>query len=116
MPEPVATPGGAVTGSGVPESEFLKLTRIPIVLYFGDNIPNRPVENPGLDGMRARFEMARRWCEMVNRYGGDAKLVPLPAVGLKGNPHFPMSDLNNVPVAEERVRFRSEKRLDVRAR
>jgi hypothetical protein len=109
-PEPMA--GGTVPALGVPLSEFMALTRIPIVIYYGDNIPATPTANPGQDGWRARLVMARRWRDVVNRHGGDVTVVHLPEVGVFGNTHFPFSDLNNVTVADLMSTFLSEKRLD----
>jgi len=104
--------GGTMAGVGVPLSDFLKLTKIPIVIYYGDNIPDHPVENPGQDGWRARLEMARLWRDAVNRHGGDVTVVHLPEIGIKGNTHFPFSDLNNIEIADILSAWLKEKRLD----
>lgn len=48
----------------------------------------------------------------INRHGGDVTVVHLPEVGLKGNTHFPFSDLNNVEVADLMSKWLKEKRLD----
>ena len=48
----------------------------------------------------------------VNKYGGDVTLVHLPEIGIKGNTHFPMSDLNNVQIADLVSKFLAEKKLD----
>jgi hypothetical protein len=48
----------------------------------------------------------------VNRHGGDVTLVDLPALGIRGNTHFPMSDLNNVQIADLLSKFLTDKRLD----
>jgi hypothetical protein len=39
-------------------------------------------------------------------------LVHLPDLGIRGNTHFPMSDLNNVQIADLLSRYLAEKRLD----
>lgn len=49
---------GTLEGVAVPMTEFLKLTRIPVVVYCGDNIPTQPSEHPGDDNRRARLAMA----------------------------------------------------------
>ncbi|GKT13203.1 alpha/beta fold hydrolase [Acidovorax sp. SUPP2522] len=103
---------GPLNGVAVPMAQFKALTRIPIVLYYGDNIPEAPSTDPGLDNWRVRLAMARLWVEAVNRHGGDAKLVLLPEIGIRGNTHFPFSDLNNVQVADQMQQFLSSKRLD----
>jgi hypothetical protein len=56
--------------------------------------------------------MARLWRDAVNKHGGDVTLVQLPEKGLKGNTHFPMSDLNNQEVAELMWQWLKEKGLD----
>lgn len=92
--------------------EFRDITKIPIIIYYGDYIPEQPVENPGQDQSRAAYTMAKKWRDVVNKYGGDVRLVYLPDVGLKGNTHFPMSDLNNVAVADLFSEWLKEKGLD----
>lgn len=80
----------------VPLSEFLQLTKIPIIIYFGDNIPDKPSTNPGQEQWRIFLETARKWRDAVNRRGGDVTLVHLPEIGIRGNTHFLMSDTNNL--------------------
>ncbi len=111
---PLAMPSAAGTLSPepVPLAEFEKLTRIPIVLYYGDNFPTEPTAERGQDNWRVRLAMARLWVDAINRHGGDARLVHLPEIGIRGNTHFLMSDLNNVGIAELVSRFLAEKHLD----
>ena len=103
---------GTLAPTEVELEDFLKLTKIPIIVYYGDNIPEEPSANPGQDNWRVRLAMARLWCEAVNRHGGDAKLVHLPEIGVRGNTHFPFSDLNNVEIADLMSQFLHEKGLD----
>jgi len=112
IPAAIESSSGPVAAVGKPMNDFLKLTKIPIIIYYGDNIPNKPDPNPGADGWRARLEMARRWRDVVNKYGGDVTVVHLPEVGLKGNTHFPFSDLNNIEVADLMSKWLKEKKLD----
>lgn len=112
VPPPMPSSGGALEASGVPLPEFMKLTKIPIVLYYGDNIPDQPVSNPGQDFWRVRLAMARLWTKAVNDHGGDVTLVRLPDIGLRGNTHFPFSDLNNLEVAEVMAAFLKKKGLE----
>lgn len=100
VPEPIASSSGPVSAISVPKEDFLKLTKIPIIIFYGDFIPEKYDENPGADGWRARLEMARKWRDKVNQSGGDVTLIHLPEIGIKGNTHFPFSDLNNVEIAE----------------
>jgi hypothetical protein len=112
VPASIASSGGTLVGVAVPMSDFMKLTKIPIVIYYGDNIPDKPSPNPGQDGWRARLEMSRLWRDVVNRHGGDVTVVHLPEIGIKGNTHFPFSDLNNVEVADMLSKWLKDKGLD----
>lgn len=112
VPDPKPSSGGTLNALAVPEEDFLKLTRIPIVIYYGDNIPDQPNPNPGQDGWRVRLEMARLWRDAVNKNGGDVTLVHLPEIGIKGNTHFPFSDLNNLEIADLLSEWLKEKGLD----
>ena len=112
--ESPAAPFGSrtFTPPTVPLADFAQLTKVPIVVYYGDNIPEQPSTNPGQEQWRAFREVARRWRDAVNRHGGDVTLVELPSVGIRGNTHFPMSDLNNVQVADHLSAWLREKGLD----
>ena len=103
---------GTLEGVAVPLSEFIRLTKIPIVVYYGDNIPEQPTANFGEDNWRVRLAMARLWRDAVNRHGGDVTLVHLPELGIRGNTHFPFSDLNNLQIADLMSKFLVEKGLD----
>ncbi|MGK7395386.1 MAG: alpha/beta hydrolase [Candidatus Cyclobacteriaceae bacterium M3_2C_046] len=99
VPDPKPSSGGTLEAVGVPIEEFMQLTKIPVVIYYGDFIPGEPNPNPGQDGWRVRLEMAKLWRDAVNRYGGDVTVVHLPEIGIYGNTHFPFSDLNNLEIA-----------------
>jgi hypothetical protein len=105
LPPALPSATGTLAGVAVPKADFEKLTRIPIVVYYGDNVPEQPTANFGEDNWRVRLAMARLWVEAVNRHGGDATLVHLPKVGIRGNTHFPFSDLNNDKIAGAGVRL-----------
>jgi pimeloyl-ACP methyl ester carboxylesterase len=112
VPPPMTLGGRALSAITVPESEFTLLTKVPIVIYYGDNIPQKSSVNPGQEQWRIFFEMAKKWRDTVNRHGGDVNVVHLPEIGIRGNTHFPMSDTNNVEVADQVSMFLSKKKLD----
>lgn len=112
VPEAITYLGGLLKGRGVSMESFMQLTKMPIVMYYGDYIPKEPVNNPGQEQWRAAYEMAEKWRDVVNKHGGDVTLVHLPDIGVKGNTHFPMSDLNNVEVADLMEAWLIEKGLD----
>jgi len=111
VPPPIPSAAGPLAAVGVPLAEFLRLTQIPIVIFYGDFIPEQATANRGQDQWRVRVAMAKLWVQAVNRHGGDAAVVCLPDIGLHGNTHFPFSDMNNVQVADEMSRFLEKKGL-----
>lgn len=91
--------------------DFMKLTQIPIVVYYGDNIPDEETDIPSQEFWRRSLASARQWADLVNSNGGDVTIVHLPEIGISGNTHFIMSDLNNREIAEEILKFMDEKDL-----
>jgi pimeloyl-ACP methyl ester carboxylesterase len=116
VPAPMASLTGQLEAVAVPLPRFTALTKIPIVIYFGDNIPAEPSPNPGQDNWRVRLAMARLWRDAVNRHGGDVTIVHLPELGIRGNTHFPFSDTNNLEIADLLSTFLAQKQLDGGAR
>jgi hypothetical protein len=112
VPEAMPSAAGELKPEAIAADDFDKLTRIPIVIYYGDNIPTEPTTERGKDNWRVRLAMARLWVDAVNRHGGDAELVHLPEVGITGNTHFLMSDLNNGEIADRIAQFLAEENLD----
>lgn len=95
----------------VPLSDFMKLTQIPIVLYYGDNIDVNS-SHVGMNKWGTELDMAKKFVAAINRHGGDATLVELPKVGLTGNTHFLIGDLNNQELADLVEKWLHEKGLD----
>ncbi|MEZ2415543.1 alpha/beta fold hydrolase [Muriicola sp. E247] len=112
VPGPLESSAGDLQAIGVTKADFLNLTKIPIIIYYGDFIPEEYDPNPGTDGWRVRLEMARKWRDVVNNYGGDVTVVHLPEIGIEGNTHFPFSDLNNLEIANHLSIWLKEKNLD----
>lgn len=112
VPAPIPSAFDTVQGAAVSMQQFVALTRIPILIVYGDNIPEQSMDLPAQDSWRARLQMARLWRDTVNHHGGDVTVVHLPELGIKGNTHFPMADLNNVQIADLVSKFLAEKYLD----
>lgn len=111
-PNTKVSSGGSLAAVEISIDEFKKLTKMPIIIFYGDYIPLKPSSNPGQDMWRIRLEMAKLWVEKINKYGGNAKVVHLPQIGVYGNTHFPFSDLNNLKIAELTREFLKENNLD----
>ncbi|MFA4870460.1 MAG: alpha/beta fold hydrolase [Pedobacter sp.] len=114
LPKPIKSAGlfGELKGTEIPLSDFNKLTKLPIIIYYGDNIAKEPTKVWNKDHWRSGLEMARIWAAAINKHGGDATVIHLPEIGIKGNTHFPFSDLNNIQVADQLSKWLKEKDLD----
>ncbi len=114
LPQPIQSSGlfGELKGTAIPLEDFKKLTHIPIIVYYGDNIAKEPTMVWNSDHWRSGLEMARLWAATVNKHGGDATVVHLPEKGIFGNTHFPFSDLNNEQIANELSSWLKLKKLD----
>jgi pimeloyl-ACP methyl ester carboxylesterase len=97
-------PAGTTT---VSEAEFMKLTKIPILIVLGDYL------DISANGQLS-IDRARAFVEAVNNRGGTAELLYLPEHGIHGNTHFSMSDLNNVEVVDFVSDFFKRTGLDTR--
>lgn len=56
--------------------------------------------------------MARQFVDTINRHGGDATLVHLSDIGIKGNSHFLIQEKNNKQIMELALTWLHEKGLD----
>lgn len=59
LPAPMPGSFGTLKGESVPMKQFIALTKIPILIIYGDNIPDKPVILPAQDRWRVRLAMAR---------------------------------------------------------
>jgi hypothetical protein len=102
-PEP--KPDAPYGPNSVPLAEFKKLTKFPIQMVFGDYTDTRPI-------WAASVKVARTFCDIVNRHGGDCEVLLLTDAGLRGNTHIAFADLNNEAVADEMSKWLHRKGLD----
>ena len=119
LPPPIPMADGTFDSPGreVPLEQFMKLTRFPIQMVWGDYIPEGlDPKNVGplatLDNRRRNLVRSRLMAEAINRHGGDAEVLVLPSIGIRGNTHFPMLDLNNAEVADLLLAYLRDKELD----
>jgi len=118
VPPPVpAGPLGPITGTPIPLADFMKLTTIPIEIIWGDNFPTagQPASvYPDIEIWQGRIIMAQEFVNLINAYGGHAHLTHLPDIGIFGNTHFAMSDLNSRQIADLLADWLHDHRLDKR--
>ena len=108
---------GAAEGREISREEFLRYTKFPIIIYYGDYLPKSEAEAEKLGfklnyAWRIRLELTKEWAKLINENGGDAQVVHLPEIGIKGNTHFPFADLNNAEIARLLNEWLKAKGLD----
>jgi hypothetical protein len=73
------------------------LSKIPILVMFGDHLED-------VQGGPANWEMSYQGClkfvDDVKKAGGDAEMMHLPKLGIRGNSHMLMQDKNNLQLAD----------------
>lgn len=65
----------------MPLKDFEKLTKMPILLLYGDNIAEKPSNEVGPDKWRSELDMAKKFVAAVNRHGGKASSFISPTSG-----------------------------------
>lgn len=70
----------------------------PILVVFGDHL-DAAVTVPGFSWATA-FADCQAFVAEVNAAGGSAKMLHLPELGIKGNSHLLMMELNNLEIAD----------------
>jgi hypothetical protein len=99
-------PEGGFGPTHVPLATFMRLTRIPIQLVWGDFTEKTT--------WAKTVAISKQFADSVNAHGGHAEVLMLPAAGLKGNTHIAFADLNNVQVADQLSLFLEKNELDRR--
>jgi hypothetical protein len=61
VPASLTLGGGALSAITASQSDFMQLTKIPIVIYYGDNIPDKPSTNPGQEQWANFSRNGQKW-------------------------------------------------------
>ena len=78
-------------------AQIAALAKIPTLVMFGDHLGDAPTV---IVNWQTTFETCNAFVEKVKAAGGDAVMMHLPKMGLKGNSHMLMQDKNNLQVAD----------------
>lgn len=111
VPAPITGLTGTLTGQAVSMDDFMKLTQIPLIIYFGDYIPTEVSTELGAENWRTRLQLGKEFVAAVNRHGGDATLVHLPELGIYGNTHFLFAEKNNAELAALLMEWMRDRKL-----
>jgi hypothetical protein len=97
-------------------SQIRTLASIPTLVMFGDHLGD---VTDGYVSWTDAFTSCKTFVEQLKKVGGDAEMMYLPALGIKGNSHLLMQDKNNIHLADLVVtwidRHIEPKRVDARA-
>jgi len=81
----------------VSDAELAKLARIPTLVMFGDHLND-------VAGGPANWAQSLAGCQTfvdrLKKAGGEAEMMHLPAMGIKGNSHMLMQDRNSDQLAD----------------
>jgi len=77
--------------------EISKLAKIPTLIMFGDHLSD---VQGGIANWPQSFDSCQKFVEQMKAAGGDAQMMSLPKMGIKGNSHMLMQDKNNLQLAD----------------
>ena len=78
--------------------QLATLAKIPILVMFGDHLAD--VEGRFGTVWPTNFDTCEKFVQQVKDAGGDAEMMSLPKLGIKGNSHMLMQDKNNLQLAD----------------
>ena len=78
--------------------QIAKLAKIPTLVMFGDHLSDMPAG--GVANWAMSFDSCKSFVAAVNSAGGDAEMMHLPALGIRGNSHMLMQDKNSDQLAD----------------
>src|SRR5262245_19692090 len=83
--------------TAVTEPQVATLAKIPIVITFGDHLGRIQA---GSANWSASFDGCQKFVQQMKEAGGDAEMMHLPKLGIRGNSHMLMQDKNNLQLAD----------------
>lgn len=85
------------------DAQIATLSKIPLLVVYGDHL-DTPTGVAG-PGWQERYHGCGRLIDRLNKSGGRAEMMYLPAMGIHGNSHMMMQDSNNLAVADVILRW-----------
>src|SRR5215469_607267 len=78
--------------------QIATLAKIPTLVMFGDHLGD--VQGGGPANWAQSFASCNTFVDQLKKAGGDAEMMHLPAMGIKGNSHMLMQDKNSDQLAD----------------
>ncbi len=73
------------------------LAKIPTLVIFGDHLGD---VQGGIANWQTSFDGCEKFVQQLKAAGGDAEMMRLPRLGMRGNSHMLMQDKNNLQIAD----------------
>src|SRR5258708_13825222 len=73
-------------------AQIATLAKIPTLIMFGDHLND---VQGGIANWPQSFASCNTFVDSLKKAGGDAEMMHLPALGIKGNSHIPMQHKNS---------------------
>jgi hypothetical protein len=77
-------------------AQLSTLGKIPTLVMFGDHLG----DVQGFNNWPTSFDSCNTFIKQLKAAGGDAQMMSLPELGIKGNSHMLMQDKNNLQLAD----------------
>jgi len=78
-------------------SQLSTLAKIPTLVMFGDHLD---IQGGGPANWNQSYQGCQTFVQQLKSAGGDAEMMYLPQMGIKGNSHMLMQDRNNLDLAD----------------
>jgi hypothetical protein len=78
-------------------AELSTLAKIPTLVMFGDHLNDI---KGGIANWANSYDTCEKFVKQLTDAGGDAEMMYLPKMGIKGNSHMLMQDKNNLQLAD----------------
>jgi hypothetical protein len=78
-------------------SQIETLSKIPTLIMFGDHLGD---VQGGPANWKQSYEGCQKFVDKMKQAGGDAEMMYLPMMGIKGNSHMLMQDRNSLELAD----------------
>jgi hypothetical protein len=82
--------------TGLTAMQLATLAKIPTLIMFGDHLADVQAPFSWVDALTS----CNTFVDQVKKAGGDAQMMYLPALGIKGNSHMLMQDKNSKQLAD----------------
>jgi dipeptidyl aminopeptidase/acylaminoacyl peptidase len=77
-------------------AQLAALAKIPTLIMFGDHLADVKAPFSWMDALTS----CNTFVDQLKKAGGDATMMYLPAMGIKGNSHMLMQDKNSNQLAD----------------